>query len=403
MNVKERFFKYVSYPTMSDEESTSSPSTEKQLILAEELVSDMKKIGIKDAYCDTFGYVYGSIPANTKDIRPTIGFIAHMDTSSEASDTNIKAREIVFDGKDIVLNQEKNIVLSTDFYPDIMKYKGEKLIVTDGTTLLGADDKAGIAEILTAAEEIMKSNIPHGTLKFAFTPDEEIGKGADKFNIKAFNADFAYTVDGGEIGELEYENFNAASVKITIHGVSIHPGSAKNKMKNASRIAMEFDSLLPQLETPENTEGYEGFHHLISIKGNVELAELSYIIRDHSKKKFDEKKSQFNNAYTKITEKYGADTIELCITDSYYNMKDIIEEHIEIIDRAKKAMIKAGITPNVIPIRGGTDGAKLSFMGLPCPNICTGGENFHSRFEYIPVSSMEKTVEIIINIISDNN
>lgn len=398
MNVKERFLNYVAYPTMSDEESQTIPSTEKQLKLAERLVQDMQDMGLR-AHCDQYGYVYGELDANTDKIKESIGFIAHMDTSSEASDTNIKAKEVLFDGNDIVLNEQDNIILSVSFYPDIMKYKGETLIVTDGTTLLGADDKAGIAEILTAVETVIENNIPHGAIKIAFTPDEEIGRGADKFDVKGFGADFAYTVDGGAIGELEYENFNAAAAKVIIHGVSIHPGSAKNKMKNAALIAMEFDAMLPQDELPSNTEGYEGFHHLTAMKGNVEHAELSYIIRDHDMTKFEEKKHQLEAAAKALNEKYGSGTVELTVTDSYYNMKSIIEQNMYIVERAKNAMIKEGITPKIIPIRGGTDGARLSFMGLPCPNICTGGENFHSRFEYVPVSSLEKISSVIVNII----
>ena len=322
-----------------------------------------------------------------------------MDTSSEASDEAIKPREVKYSGGDVVLNEEKNIVLSPLVYPSLNKYKGKTLIVTDGTTLLGADDKAGIAEIITAVENIIKSGKPHGTVSVAFTPDEEIGRGADCFDVESFDADYAYTVDGGALGELEYENFNAASATVELFGVSIHPGSAKGIMKNASLIAMEFNSLLPGNEVPSQTEGYEGFHHLTGMKGDVEYAELNYIIRDHDRLKFEEKKEQFLNAADAIKAKYGNKSISIKINDSYYNMREKIEERIEIIEYVKTAMRKANVEPVVIPIRGGTDGARLSYMGLLCPNICTGGENFHSRFEYIPVESMEKTTSIIENII----
>lgn len=399
MTVDKRFLEYVAYPTMSDENSNTVPSTEKQLALAHKLVDDLKTIGLHDAYMDKFGYVYATLEANTDSVKDVVGFIAHMDTSSEASDENINAKIIRYGGGDVLLNSERGIVLSPSTYPALTKYVGDRLIVTDGTTLLGADDKAGIAEIISAIENIIASGAKHGKIKVAFTPDEEIGSGADHFDVEGFGADYAYTVDGGALGELEYENFNAASAKIVFNGISIHPGSAKNIMKNAALMACEFNSLLPENQIPANTEGYEGFYHLTDMKGSVEHAELSYIIRDHSREEFERKKDLMFKAAEKIMNKYGKDSIFINIKDSYYNMRELIEEHIEIIEYVKKAMLDAGVEPCVIPIRGGTDGARLSYMGLPCPNICTGGENFHSRFEYISVEAMEKTAQIIENII----
>ena len=398
MKAYERFLKYAAFPTMSDEESETTPSTSKQLVLAEELKKELLELGLADAHVDEHGYVYATLHANTEKEAPSIGFIAHMDTSSEASDMNIKTSIVDYNGGDILLNKEKNIYMKVSDYPYLEKYQGQHLIVSDGTTLIGADDKAGIAEIMTAVEEIIKSGKPHGKICVGFTPDEEIGRGADFFDIPKFGADYAYTVDGGALGELEYENFNAASAKITVHGVSIHPGSAKNKMKNASRIASEFDSLLPENEIPEKTEGYEGFHHLISMKGETEIATLAYIIRDHDKAKFEAKKANFEKLAAKINKKYGDGTLELVLKDSYYNMREKIEEHMYVVDRAVDAMKEIGVEPIVTPIRGGTDGAHLSFMGLPCPNLCTGGENFHSRFEFISIESMEKVTELLIKI-----
>ena len=399
MKVKERFLGYVIYPTMSDETSKTVPSTSKQIEFAHKLADDMKSIGMSDVNIDKYGYVYGTLKANTDSVSDTIGFIAHMDTSAEASDTNISPREVKYDGGDIILNKEKNIVLSPKTYPSLNRYKGQHLIVTDGTTLLGADDKAGAAEIVTALENIIKGGYRHGTVKVAFTPDEEIGRGADYFDVDGFGADYAYTVDGRALGELEYENFNAASATVTFKGTSIHPGSAKGIMKNACIMAFEFDSMLPQSEVPSQTEGYEGFHHLLGMEGNVEYAKLSYIIRDHDRAEFERKKQDFIVAADKIRDKYGNTSIEVDISDSYYNMRELIEQNIDIIKYMEEAMLKAGVEPVIQPIRGGTDGAKLSYRGLLCPNICTGGENFHSRFEYIPVESMEKTVKIIENTI----
>lgn len=399
MTVTERFLSYVAYPTMSNEDSLSVPSTEKQIELAKKTAADLKQIGLTDVYIDKYGYVYGTLEANTDEITTVIGFIAHMDTSPEANDEDITPQVVSYNGGDIVLNKQAEIILSTNVYPSLERYKGQRLIVTDGTTLLGADDKAGIAEIITALENIIKNGVKHGTVKVAFTPDEEIGRGADKFDVATFGADYAYTVDGGALGELEYENFNAASAEVTFYGVSIHPGSAKGIMKNACLMALEFDSLLPKEELPSKTEGYEGFHHLTSMNGAVECASLSYIIRDHDRAEFERKKDDFIRAANEIRNRYGNDAISITINDSYYNMKELIEQNIDIVECVKTAMLAAGVEPLIKPIRGGTDGARLSYMGLLCPNICTGGENFHSRFEYISVEAMEKTTEIIENII----
>ena len=397
MKAYERFLKYAVIPTMSDEESESCPSTKKQLVLAELLKKELLELGLKDAKLDEFGYVYASLPAN-KEGEPAIGFIAHMDTSPDASDENIKTQLVKYEGGDILLNEEKGIYMKTEDYPYLEDYVGHTLITSDGTTLIGADDKAGIAEILTMLEKLIASGAPHGKISIGFTPDEEIGRGADKFDVEGFGADFAYTVDGGPIGELEYENFNAASARITVNGVSIHPGAAKDKMKNAARIAMEFNELLPSEELPEKTSGYEGFHHLTSMSGEVELAKLSYIIRDHDMKKFEEKKAEFERCAAIINERYGDGTLVLELTDSYYNMKEKIEPCMFIVERAEAAMKALNITPVKSPIRGGTDGARLSFMGLPCPNLSTGGENFHSRFEFVSVEAMEKISDILVEI-----
>lgn len=400
MRAYERFLDYVKYPTMSDENSGTTPSSEKQLVLARVLCEELHSIGLADARVDEYGYVYASLAANAEG-RPTIGLIAHMDTSSEASDENIKPAVVEYTGGDILLNKEKGITMRVSDYPYLESFAGQTLIVTDGTTLLGADDKAGIAEIVTALEQIISQDLPHGRIAVAFTPDEEIGEGADHFNVEGFGADFAYTVDGGFLGELEYENFNAASAKITVNGVSIHPGSAKGKMKNAARLACEFDSLLPSDELPELTEEYEGFHHLLSIKGECELATMSYIIRDHDMKKFEDKKQCFAELVNKLNDKYGEGTFVLEMKDSYYNMRSIIESNLYVVERADRAMRAAGVTPMVVPIRGGTDGARLSFMGLPCPNLSTGGGNFHSRFEFVSADAMDKMVQVIVNIVTE--
>ncbi len=401
MRAYERFLKYAAYPTMSSEETGTHPSTAKQLVLARELVCELKALGLDNAEVDEWGYVYAELPSNTDTVCNDIGFIAHMDTSSEASDENIKTQIVKYDGGDILLNKEKDIWLKVSDYPYVEEHKGQTLIVSDGTTLIGADDKAGIAEIMTALEVLISSGVPHGKISVAFTPDEEIGEGADNFRVDRFGAEYAYTVDGGGIGELEYENFNAASCKVDIKGVSIHPGSAKDRMKNAARIAAEFDSRLPKDEIPEKTEGYEGFHHLLSISGATEEARLVYIIRDHDREKFEEKKSTFTALGEAMNAEYGEGTVDVQIKDSYYNMREKVEYNLFVVERAKDAMLSLGIEPIVVPIRGGTDGARLSFMGLPCPNLCTGGANFHSRFEYVCVEDMDKITELLVKIATD--
>ncbi len=398
MRAYERFLKYAAIPTMSCEDSGTHPSTAKQLVLARALADELRELGLSDVELDEWGYVYAKLPSNTDRECNDIGFIAHLDTSSEASDENIKTRLVKYGGGDILLNEEKDIVMRVSDYPYLEEYKGDTLIVSDGTTLIGADDKAGIAEIMTALEKLIKENIPHGSISVAFTPDEEIGEGADNFRVERFGVDYAYTVDGGMLGEVEYENFNAASCKVHIKGVSIHPGSAKDKMKNAARIAAEFDASLPGSEIPERTEGYEGFHHLLSIEGSCEDARLVYIIRDHDRALFEEKKQDFIRLAEEMNQRYGEGTVILDMKDSYYNMREKIEDNMFIIDRAKEAMTSLGVEPITVPIRGGTDGARLSFMGLPCPNLCTGGANFHSRFEFVSVESMDKITDIIAEI-----
>ena len=401
MRAYERFLKYAIYPTMSSEETGTHPSTEKQLVLAKELVSELTALGLSNIELDRWGYVYAELPANVDAVCNNIGFISHMDTSSEASDENIKPRLVNYSGGDILLNEERDIWLRVSDYPYVEEHKGQTLILSDGTTLIGADDKAGIAEIMTALEILITSGAPHGKISVAFTPDEEIGEGADNFRVDRFGAEYAYTVDGGGIGELEYENFNAASCKVEVKGVSIHPGSAKDRMKNAARIAAEFDSRLPKDEIPERTEGYEGFHHLLSISGATEEAKLVYIIRDHDRAKFEEKKRGFEELGTKMNAEYGEGTVNVVIKDSYFNMREKIEDNIFVVERAKDAMLSLGIEPIVVPIRGGTDGARLSFMGLPCPNLCTGGANFHSRFEYVCVEDMDKITDLLVKIATD--
>ena len=400
MTVIERFLKLVSFDTTSSEESGQHPSTPNQKVLGAELVRQMQELGIQDARMDAFGYVYGTIPANCEKNLPVYGLIAHMDTSPDAPGGPIHARITeVYEGGDIILNEEQGIVLSPREYESLLNHTGKRLIVTDGTTLLGADDKAGVAEILSAAELLLASNLPHGTVKIAFTPDEEIGEGADHFDVAGFGAEYAYTVDGGAIGELEYENFNAASALVEIAGLSIHPGSACGKMVNASLVAMEFASLLPALETPYFTDGYEGFFHLTDMEGSVEHAKLSYIIRDHDREKFEARKAVFEKAAKEMNRRYGGGTVKLTIRDSYYNMKEKIEPCMFLVEQAKSAMLELGIAPKVQPIRGGTDGARLSFEGLPCPNLCAGGENFHGRFEYVPVEDMEKITKLLATIL----
>ena len=418
--VLERFLNYVHYDTESDETSESCPSTAKQLVLAEQLRQELIEMGAADVRVSEFGYVFARIPstmgtasANAGDgaqmadstdgvagHTPVLGFIAHMDTSPALSGADVKPRIVHdYDGEDIVLNEEKQIVMKVADFPFLADLRGEDLIVTDGTTLLGADDKAGIAEIMTMAEHFLTHpEIKHGEICIGFTPDEEIGRGADRFDVADFGADIAYTVDGGALGELEYENFNAASGKVTIHGVSIHPGSAKLKMKNALLIGMEFQSLLPAFENPMYTEGYEGFYHLDGMSGGVEEAKMEYIIRDHDRAKFEEKKRFFAEAAAFLNRKYGEGTVVCEIQDSYYNMKEKLEPCMYLIDNAEEAMRACGVEPIVVPIRGGTDGARLSYMGLPCPNLCTGGYNYHGKYEFIPAGALEKTTEILVEI-----
>ncbi len=391
--IEERFLRYVAVDTESAEEVEQVPSTERQHDLARMLCRELQEMGF-EAEHDEHCYVYGTIPGNRPD-APVIGFIAHMDTSPDMSGKDVKAKIVRFTGEDILLNAEKGIVLSVKDYPSLEKYRGEDIICTDGTTLLGADDKAGVAEIMTLAQFYAENpDVPHGTIKIGFTPDEEVGNGPKYFDVKKFGADFAYTLDGGELGEIEYENFNAAAMKVQVKGLGIHPGSSKNKMVNASLIAIEFDSLLPAQQRPAFTEGYEGFFHLHSMQGEVESATLIYIIRDHDARKFEAKKALALAAGEYLNKKYGEGTVTVEIKDSYRNMAEIIRQHYHLIDNARAAMQAIGVTPVTMPIRGGTDGATLSYMGLPCPNLCTGGANFHGRFEYIPVQSMELTYEI---------
>lgn len=400
--VIEKFLNYVKIDTQSDENSTACPTTAKQHNLAKLLVKELEAMGADEiTYDKEYCYVYATVPATKGcENRPVLGFIAHMDTSPAVTGENVKPRIIEnYDGKDIVLNEEKNIVMKVSDFPELVEYTGKRLIVTDGTTLLGADDKAGIAEIMTMAEQLLShKEIPHGKIRIGFTPDEEVGAGADHFDVKLFGADYAYTVDGGKLGELEYENFNAAGAKVTFHGRSVHPGDAKNKMVNALLLAMEFQNMLPVFENPMYTEKYEGFYHLDLLSGSVEKAQAEYIIRDHDKDKFEQKKETFLRIGAYLNEKYGKDTVQIDMKDSYYNMREIIEQHMQLIENAKAAMEETGVNPIVVPIRGGTDGARLSYMGLPCPNLCTGGHNFHGRFEYICADSMEKIVEILLKL-----
>ncbi|MBO4937800.1 MAG: peptidase T [Oscillospiraceae bacterium] len=398
-SVSERFLRYVSFDTQSDEASETCPSTAKQKLLGAALVDEMKEMGIKDAYMDGHGYVYGTVPGDPS--LPTIGLIAHMDTAPGCSGADIRAKIVSYDGGDICLNEEQNIWMKESDYPSLAANRGKHLIVTDGTTLLGADDKAGIAEILSAAEYLLQHDVKHATLKIGITPDEEIGRGADLFDIKGFGADYAYTADGGTIGEIEYENFNGAGAQVVFHGRSIHPGSAKDKMVNSQYIAMEFQSLLPAAQKPEYTDGYEGFIHLVGMEGDVENSTLNYIIRDHDMAKFQCKKEVMTAAAEYLNRKYGDGTVELNIRDSYFNMREKVEPVMYVVERARKAMAAVGMEPRTVPIRGGTDGARLSFEGLPCPNLCTGGENYHGRFEYIPVEDMELCVKMLVEILTN--
>ena len=401
MTIVDRFLHYVSFPTTSDENTGMNPSTPGQMVFAEALRKELTGMGLQDVSLDDNGYLFATLPANTDAPKPVIGFISHLDTSPDASGKHIKPRIVTgYDGGDILLNEEKQIWLKTDLYPEILQYKGQNIIVTDGTTLLGADDKAGVAEIISAMEYLIAHpEIKHGKIRIGFTPDEEIGQGADHFDVKKFGADFAYTMDGGQIGELEFENFNAAAAKITVHGLNVHPGSAYHKMRNSMRIAYQLAVMLPRWETPEHTQDYEGFYHLIGMNGTVEETTLSYIIRDHDRARFESRKRELEHLVRKVNREYGEGTAEIEMRDQYYNMREKIEPVMHIIDLAEEAMKAVGVTPKVKPIRGGTDGARLSFEGLPCPNIFAGGENFHSRYEYLPIPSLEKACEVIIEII----
>ena len=396
-----RFIDYVKIDTQSDENSSSTPSSNKQKEFAIHLLKELKEIGIINATMDDNGYVMADIPSNSRKQLPTIGFIAHMDTSPEMSGKNVNPKIFPdYNGDKILLNKNENIWLDPEEFPELKNYKGQTLITTDGNTLLGADDKAGIAEIITAMQYILKHpEIKHGEIKIAFTPDEEIGRGADHFDVIRFGADFAYTLDGGEIGELEYENFNAALATVKIKGRNIHPGTAKNKMLNSQYIAMEFNSLLPKSEKPEYTEGHEGFFHLIDMQGTTEESTLRYIIRDHDKLKFEEKKIYINKISTEIKNKYKFAQIETRIIDQYYNMKEKIEPVFHIVERAKISMENIGVKPIIKAIRGGTDGSRLSYMGLPCPNLFTGGHNYHGKYEFIPLESMVKAVQLVVEIV----
>lgn len=400
MTLTERFLKYVSFNTTSDENTKMTPSTPGQMIFAQYLVEELKSIGLQDVDLDKNGYIMATLPANTDKDIPTIGFISHMDTSPDMSGKNVKARIVEnYDGNDILLNEEKVIVLETEKYPEILQYKGQDIIVTDGTTLLGADDKAGITEIVSAMEYLIAHpEIKHGKIRVGFTPDEEIGQGADHFDVPKFGAEWAYTLDGGEIGELEFENFNAAAAKITFKGLNVHPGYAKHKMLNSMRVAHQFVSMLPRHETPEHTEKYEGFYHLVGMEGTVEQSTLSYIIRDHDRDRFDRRKKEVQHITNKINAEFGEGTATLELRDQYYNMREKVEPVMHIVDLAFEAMESVGVKPNVKPIRGGTDGSRLSYEGLPCPNIFAGGHNFHGRFEYVPVQSMEKAMMVVVKI-----
>ena len=401
--VTQRFLKYVAVDTQSDEASDTFPSTEKQKVLAKMLVEELRRMGVPQVEIDEqYGYVYAKILSNRPDGEkvPVLGFIAHMDTSPEVSGADVKPQIIrQYDGKDIVLNKDKNIVLSVEEFPELVQYTGQTLITTDGTTLLGADDKAGVAEIMTMAEQLCSHpEIVHGDIAIAFTPDEEVGGGMDHFDVGRFGADYAYTVDGGALGELEYENFNAAKAVIHVTGRSVHPGDAKDKMKNAAVMAMEFHSELPKQACPERTSGYEGFFHLTDMHGSVEAAQLSYIIRDHDKTLFQQKKEVMAHAAAYLNQKYGDGTIDLQIEDSYFNMKEKIEPHMHLIDSVLSVYEKLDIQPKVVPIRGGTDGARLSYMGLPCPNLGTGDHNCHGHYEFVCIQSMEKCVQVIVEL-----
>ncbi|TRX71927.1 peptidase T [Carboxylicivirga sp. M1479] len=398
--VLNRFLKYVVVDTESDTDTGLTPSTPGQMAFAESLAEELRSIGLEDVSLDKNGYVMATVPATIDEEVPVIGFVAHMDTSPDFSGRNVKPRVIEnYAGGNVVLNEEQDIVLKTDDFPEIEKYIHQDLVVTDGTTLLGADDKAGVAEIVTAAEYLVNHpEIKHGKIRIGFTPDEEIGAGADHFDVEKFGAEFAYTLDGSEIGELEYENFNAAGAQVTVNGRMVHPGYAKNKMRNSIRIANQIMTMLPRHETPEHTDGYEGFYHLMSFNGDVEKTEMVYIIRDFKRDRFEDRKREMQHLINKINAEYGAGTAAVEINDQYYNMREKVEPVMHVVDFAKQAMEEVGVKPIVKPIRGGTDGSRLSYMGLPCPNIFAGGHNFHGRFEFVPVQSMQKAVEVILKI-----
>ncbi len=398
--VLERFLKYVVVDTQSDTDTGLTPSTPGQMKFAQALAEELKEIGLDEVTVDENGYVMATIPATIDEDVPVVGFVAHMDTSPDFSGKHVKPRVLNnYGGGDITLNESENIVLKAVDFPEVEKYIGQDLVVTDGTTLLGADDKAGVAEIVTAAEYLIKHpEVKHGKIRIGFTPDEEIGAGADHFNVEQFGAAFAYTLDGSEIGELEFENFNAAGAKITVNGRMVHPGYAKNKMRNSIRIANQIITMLPRHETPEHTDGYEGFYHLMSFNGDVEKTEMVYIIRDFKRERFEDRKREMEHLINKINAEYGEGTASIEIKDQYYNMREKVEPVMYVVDYAKQAMEEVGVKPIVKPIRGGTDGSRLSYMGLPCPNIFAGGHNFHGRFEFVPVQSMQKAVEVILKI-----
>ena len=398
MKIEDRFINYTKFDTQSAEDSDTVPSTSKQLIFAKYLKEELEKEGLEDVEMDDMGYIYATLPANTKKKVPTIGFISHYDTALDASGANIKARIIRgYDGKNIELSP--GIISSPEKFPELLEHKGEDIIVTDGTTLLGADDKAGIAEIVQAMCYLRDhKEIEHGKIRVGFNPDEEIGMGARHFDVEKFGCEWAYTMDGGDIGDLEYENFNAAAARVKIHGVSVHTGYAKGKMINAARIACEFNSMIPTTDIPETTEGYQGFYHLLGIEGHCEEAKLSYIIRDHDRDKFQDRKRFMEDIARRLNAKYGEGVVEITITDQYYNMKEKIDPNMHVVDLVVKAMEKSGVRPKVEPIRGGTDGAQLSFRGLPCPNIFAGGVNFHGPYEFVSIQVMEKAMQVIVNI-----
>ena len=396
-----RFLKYVSFDTQSDEASSSTPSTEKQFRLAEYLVEELRAIGLEEVEMDAQGYVYATLPSNVEHAVPTIGFIAHIDTSPDASGANVQPRIVQnYDGTDIVLDAEAGIVTAVEKFPELLRHVGEDIIVTDGHTLLGADDKAGIAEIVSAmAYLVQHPEVKHGRVRVAFNPDEEIGRGAHQFDVERFGCEWAYTMDGGEVGELEFENFNAASARIDITGVSVHPGFAKDKMVNAARLATELVQKMPAAEVPEATTGYEGFFHLTGLSGSVECATLNFIIRDHDRERFEARKAMLRGLVQGMNLKYGYEAIALQLDDTYYNMREKVEPVMHIIDIAREAMEAAGVEPQIKAIRGGTDGAQLSFMGLPCPNVFAGGLNFHGPHEFLPIPNLKKACEVVINIV----